>query len=593
MNSKKKLLVIVSLYILIAAVFTYPLVFKINRGIYGYSSDNFGLVWQLWWKKYAAQHHLPFSPAALVGAPQGTPFPELPGELGWAYPLIWLTFLFNETIAFNLMVFSSFPLAGLTMFGLAFYLTKRVGPSFIAGLAYMLCPFHFWQLYAHLSLGLIQWLPLFVLGMLHFEQVRQSHPTKQQLVRAAILWGLSWVLVTSFNVYYGYFTVLLAGSFYLANFLYQTLILKKNVWHLPVGWWAFLVAGVVMVVGVIPVLIPMAAEQAARGGKGQAVPRPLEDMLSLSARPWDFLLPAPDQPLLGKWSDRIYARILSLSNDYKTMSAFLPERVVFLGWLPLALGVIGVMGGMRREKYRELTWLFFFCFLVLLVVSAPPFIYFKGVKILFPSYFLFHLLPIFRVYIRLGIILQVIVCLLGALGLSWLLQTRRLVASRRGQIIIVSLAAVGVMAEFVNIPPYHFTATDNPPQSYQWLKQQPGDFVVAEYPREYDAQDAFFWQRYHQKRLFNTLGTPEYYVQALDRIGFLYSEKAPQELAKMGVKYVVWHLSDPVYNLANPVDEPRWKRFSPPELKEDRDGLKIVAKLSDAYIYEVTAGGTK
>ncbi len=591
--SKRKWLVIVSLYTLLAIVFTYPLIFKINQGIYGYSSDNFGLVWQLWWKKYAAQRHLPFSPASLVGAPQGTPFPALAGEPGWAYPLIWLTFLFNETIAFNLMVFSSFPLAGLTMFGLAFYLTKRVGPSFIAGLAYMLCPFHFWQLYAHLSLGLIQWLPLFVLGMLHFEQVRQTNSSRQSLVGAAILWGLSWVLITSFNVYYGYFTVLLAGAFYLANFLYQILILKKNIWHLPVGLWAFLVAGVVMVVGAIPVLVPMAAEQAARKEKGQAIPRPLEDVLSLSARPWDFLLPAPDQPFLGKWSDSMYTKIRSLSNDYKTMSAFLPERVVFLGWLPLALGVMGVTGGMRREKYRQLTWRFLFCFLVLLVVSAPPFIYFKGLRILFPSYFLYRLLPIFRVYIRLGIVLQVIVCLLGALGLSWLLQARWLVASRRGQIIIVGLAALIVMMEFVNIPPFHFTATDNPPQSYQWLKQQPGDFVVAEYPRAYEAQDALFWQRYHQKRLFNTLGTPDYYVKTWDEIEHLTSAEAPKVLATLGVRYVVWHFKDPVYNLFNPVDEPRWKKFSEPELEEGRESLPIVAKLSDAYIYEVRFPPTK
>jgi len=583
----KRVIGVVFFYTLISAFMTYPLVLRLNSGVYGYSGDNFGLLWHLWWQKQAVLRGVTFSPSPMVGAPFGTVISALPGEPGWSYPIIWLTNLFNETLAFNLLVFLSFPLAALTMYLLSFYVTKNTWASLVAGLIYAFCPFHFWQIYVHFGLGNIQWLPLFVLGLLHFERVRGAQPPPRLLAKAALLWGLAWGWVFLNSVYFGYFSLLLAGAYYFSKLIFR-LIFERQQGLLPrpalmrLGG-GLAVAAVVALLLALPGLWPMMREQAGKEVAGQTVARPIEHMLSMSARPWDFLLPAPDQPRLGEWSDSVYIRIRSLSNDYKTISAFLPERVVFLGWLPLLLAILGLVRGSKSDRYRSLTFIFSLSSLILLLVSAPPFVYIKGFKLLLPSYFLYQVLPMFRVYVRLGILLQLLVALLASVGLTmWLSR----LSGRRSLILAVVLGAL-VLGEFNNLPPSKVTPTTALPESYRWLSQQEGDFIVAEYPKAYDTQDALFWQRFHGKKVFNTLGEPDYY-RVWDQIEHLYYPEAPQILANLGVRYVVWHYQDPVYNGFSPVDETRWQKFLEPEVKTDLPGLAIRERLSDAYVYEVT-----
>lgn len=583
----KRLLGAVFLYAIISAILTYPLVFRLNSGIYGYSGDNFGFIWHLWWQKYVSRQNLQFSPTPMVGAPYGTPLSSLPSEAGLSYPLIWLTNIFNETVAFNLLVFLSFPLAGLAMFLLCNHLTNNHLASFLAGLIYAFCPFHFWQIYAHLSLGSIQWLPLFVWGLIYFEEVRSQPTPPRRLVKAAILFGLSWVLVTSFSLYYGYFALLFLLAFYLGKMVWLAVWARSAKLALPQRWWPFVLVFLVAVTAGLPFLYPMIKSQSGKKEAGQSMARPIEDMLSLSARPWDFVLPAPDHPLLGKWSDSVYAKIRGLTNDYKTISAFLPERVLFVGWLPLVLGVMGAIGGIRgmgEKRFRQLSFLFAFSCLLLVLFSAPPFVYVKGHKLLFPNYFFYQILPMFRVYTRLGGLIQLLVSILAGFGTVYVFE--HFGEKKTIKTALTCLFSLIILGEFVGIPPYHFTSTAEPPASYQWVAEQPGDFIIAEYPKAYDTQDAMFWQRFHRRPVFNTLGEPDYY-QVWKKIEHLYHPETPQILANLGVKYVVWHYADPIFHGFNPVDETRWRKFKEPEIKTDIDGLKLVTKLSDAYIYEV------
>jgi len=396
--------------------------------------------------------------------------------------------------------------------------------------------------------------------------------------------------VTSFSLYYGYFALLFLLAFYLAKFVWFAFLVKPRRISFAQNLWSFILVFLVATVAGLPFIYPMIKSQRGKQEAGQAMARPIEDMLSLSARPWDFVLPAPDNPLLGKWSDSVYAKIRGLTNDYKTISAFLPERVLFVGWLPLILAVIGVMGGLRREKYRQVSFLFSLCSLILILFSAPPFVYIKGHRLFFPSFFFYQILPMFRVYTRLGGLIQLLFAVLAGSGVLFLLEY--VSKSKIAKIVLSCFFCLVIIGEYLNIPPFHFTSTANLPASYQWLAKQRGDFIIAEYPKAYDTQDALFWQRFHGKKVFNTLGEPDYY-RVWQTIAHLYNPETPQILANLGVKYVVWHYEDPVYNRFNPVDETRWQKFKEPEIKTDIEGLKIVARLSDAYIYEVTAKANK
>ncbi len=117
---------------------------------------------------------------------------------------------------------------------------------------------------------------------------------------------------------------------------------------------------------------------------------------------------------------------------------------------------------------------------------------------------------------------------------------------------VLVLLTAGIIFEFIHIPPFHFTHLNRIPEVYQWLKNEPGEFIVAEYPLHSSIEgshyDYLIWQRVHQKRLFNgaRIGTREERLR-----GSLIDLKAPgtvQILGRLGVKYILHHGSPPFQN---------------------------------------------
>ena len=74
------------------------------------------------------------------------------------------------------------------------------------------------------------------------------------------------------------------------------------------------------------------------------------------------------------------------------------------------------------------------------------------------------------------------------------------------------------------------------PPAYQWISDQKGDFIIAEYPLEYFNK---FYQIKHQKKLFNNdfLDTQSWALQ--QKLRDLTQKGTVQELAKIGVRYVL------------------------------------------------------
>ncbi|MFH1896340.1 MAG: hypothetical protein ABH814_02625, partial [bacterium] len=158
----KKLTVVFLAYLAIAAIFTYPLIFKLSSSVWGNPGDNSG-----------------FLTSGFGGV-------ALEPLVSWTGQLVAL--LFGNTVAFNLLTFLSFPLAGVTCYCLVEYVGRQMTdvrrqktevkdhptsdirhPAFVAfvsGLVFSFSPYHFWQSYHHFTLGQVQWLPLFFLALL-------------------------------------------------------------------------------------------------------------------------------------------------------------------------------------------------------------------------------------------------------------------------------------------------------------------------------------------------------------------------------------------------------------------------------------------
>ncbi len=293
----------------------------------------------------------------------------------------------------------------------------------------------------------------------------------------------------------------------------------------------------------------------------------IDELLSLSSRPWDFLVPSGHHPIFGKYTDQFYGWLARVGNDFKTQSAFAWERNVYLGWVGILLSLFALKNFKKNKK-----WILVFAFLTLLMVwvSFPAFININGRRLYFPSYFLHQFAPMFRTYVRLGVVVLLCIAVLAGFGFKFLLEK---IKSRRLRLFVFMFLCFLVLFDFTNIPPFRYTEIHETPPVYQWLGKQPGDFIVAEYPQPYNMAEAMFFQQIHQKRL----------VTVTEELADIYQSETVEKLKDLGVKYVVVH-TDSIFPGDPYNGDRRFQSMSPPGAVE---GLKSVMPLPKAIIYEV------
>ena len=466
-----KSLLIFAFYFILAAIFTYPLLFKLNSITWGNPGDNSAVITKAFNSVYMEI------------------LPSYQGRL--------LSWLFNPKIAFNLLTFISFPLAGLTMYWLVGYVLcnchfdrvySRVDKSktnqvkdlstsrlrfarddvsaFFAGLVFTFSPYHFWQSYEHITLAQIQWLPLFFLALIRF--------TNKPTPKNGLLLGLAWAINFLTNLHYGYFCLLLAGAYVFsrtATFFVETrfpsLKLGTNVAssRRDVACYVSTIAKSLLPAitfsGLVVLLWHLRSKAGGVALAGSGFSRPLDEIFALSARPWDYLIPAPNHWLWGKAGQELLHNLWSIKKDYRYASPFLPERVIYIGFVPLLLalslisnvikrlykkanrqlskvacgGTRVLTGGsqLRPEKVRSGAFsnkqvlLLLLTAIAMMILSLPPFFDTSHGRLLLPNYLLAKYFPMVRVYARLGIVVNMLIALLSALGLQKLASKKLLI----------------------------------------------------------------------------------------------------------------------------------------------------------------------
>lgn len=544
------------LYIFLTIIFTYPLILKFNTSIYGYPSDAFETIWRFWWR-------------ANVGS-----LPELAEPYLLSFYGKWMTVVTNEIFAYNFLLFLSFPLSALAMYLLVFEITKHKYASFIPGLIYSFSLYRLWRGFSHLDLLQTQWLPFYVWSLLKLHRWRN---TKWCVITALIYLGM---FLT--NYYYAYFMLL-----FTAAFVFGQLVLKKIDFKLVK---CYLLVFVLIVFSTVLFVVRVSRSPLFSG----TYRRPFDDLLALSARPWDYVLPSIYHPVYGKFVEPIYQAIKNLGNDFEYMSAFPPERMIYLGWTALVLATFGFVKGLGT-RYRSVAILFGICLVLMLWTSGPAYISFDNFKIPFPSFFLYRLFPMARAYVRLGIVVLLCVSVLAGLGVKFLLER---IKNKRLLFSAYCLVPFLVLFEVLNFPPFHSTDFSKISEVYQWLKEQPGDFIIAEYPRDNDtsfncekiAEPVIrnysygkFFQRIHGKRLFES----DYLDNGIgEKLSDLTNPETSGILSSFGVKYVVVHTEE-IFELENPLDSCHGLAIMPSP-SDDVAGLKLVKEFPQAVVYEVS-----
>ena len=227
--------------------------------------------------------------------------------------------------------------------------------------------------------------------------------------------------------------------------------------------------------------------------------------------------------------------------------------MLYLGWTSLILAFIAFKGWRRLRKIgtvpfgdspylREDFYIGFFLLLAITswLFSQPPWWNIFGLKLYMPSFLMYKILPIIRAYCRFGILVMLAIAVLAGFGLMFFLERLRAQKTK----IAISVLFFGLLLfEFWNFPPFRVIDVSAVPEVYYWLKEQLGDFAVAEYPLDTNGADLMymFYQTKHEKKIINGTVPGTYANNVARSIDKLSAANTPGALKWMGVKYLLIH----------------------------------------------------
>jgi hypothetical protein len=555
-----------ALYLAFAIAVTWPLGLHPRSSIFGpVGSDLTGSIGRF--QEFVAADQVPFLPGTLSGvdAPEGlrttwaldlAAFPNIAVHWG-------LSVAFGSIAANGLLALAAFTLCALSMFLLTRWLTGHAGVALIAGLAFGFWPWVFSTSTQALGHGWV-----FVV-LLWRALVALERPT----VRNGVLIGLAAALCMLWFPYW----ILIGGVFW-ATLAVTVLLLAFARGQVRIQLRAQLCAFVVIAaVGAFLAVLAGAASP------GEVPVRPEADAYLYSARLWMYLLPHPDNPLLGDWSRPIVQdRSGGSSPDTPAYAN------IYLGWtvLLLAFAGVGSVGhALIRDRKRALHergvaagLAAAAAALVAFLFSAPPRVSILGQQIPMPEEIVVRATTAFRVTHRFALVVMLGACVLAALGLRTLLA---------GRSATVTTAVVAVLAIAVPLDLWgrqvHGARRVDYPRLYSELKWEPPG-IVAVYPLGPDSDNlAIFYRPSHGKPILNGYRTGSETHPVKGDLQALGDPGTVPQLAALGVRYVVVRrgaASQPWHPLANE----RFRGLSVIERTRDGTSFRVVANPAPAIV---------
>lgn len=538
------------LYALLGLAMTWPLARAPHRLLHG-NPDVLGNAWTLSW----FAHQLPRDPLRLFDANMFFPCTK---SLAYAESLVpqGLQAIAvralggSNVLAYNLVLFLTFPLSGLGAALLARDIGASRGASLIAGLGFAFCAYR-WDHIVHLQSLSCAWLPFFLLFL-------RRTLRSGSLATAAGLALFAWLQVLSS----GYYALLVAfaGGVVLAWELWPWAGSLGKAAGPPAGLRAAAAALLVAALAAGPVFLQHRTVM-----KRHGFTRSARETWFWSASLKSWLDPGPD-PFLP------HARWLH--------ERFEDREPLFPGTVFLGLGLAGVFQA-RRDRAAGLALLLTATGAVL--AFGPEWRAF-GLRLPAPAAAV-RLLPggdLLRTPSRFGILAILGLDLLAALVLTRLGAATAL-GTRARAAGATALAAFCVLEAWpLGLSKIARAAPPNPP-STAWLRDAPRG-AVLELPWSGPAEGALYvyWSTGHWQPLVNGFGSfdPRGHL-GLGLLGQRFpSEYTARRFRAAGVRYVVLH--------ADRIPERQRVRLLEQPLPE---GVALLAELGADHIYGIDAAG--
>lgn len=458
-------------YLLLALALTWPLVAHFSSHVPGNGADDPPLTWNLWWISHALLN--------LKTSPFDCDYLFYPLGINLAFYTYTvlnglLSIPLQATVglipASNLLLLSSFVLSGYGAFLLVCYLLKQESreaegqrsggwtccAAFVAGLLYAFTS----SKLSYAALGQwditsSQWIPFYILHLFKMA----DHPRRWRYAFMAAL----------FLLFQAYAEMIFASFLVLFTALWIAwkLVTDRHAWRIVPPLAA---TGFISALGLIPVLAAMIPDMQAEGdilmeGGGFA------DVFSADLL--GFLIPTMHHPLFGSLVERF-------SFDHTV------GQHLYLGYLALALAVIGVVWGWRRPSVRF--WLL--STLTFWLLTLGPSLRVNGHDTGLPLPFaLLAQLPFLkgnRYPSRYSVMLALSLAVLVSFGLtailSWISKKRPSAAAigRLFRPAALTVLAALLLFEHLSVP---LPLSDmRVPAVYQTIADMPGDWTLLDVP---------------------------------------------------------------------------------------------------------------
>jgi hypothetical protein len=189
-------------FVAITIVQTWPLAIRLAQVLPHDLGDPVLNTWILWWNAHAVPLTRGWWDAPMFYPARGAlAFSEtLLGLSLLASPLQWMGA--SPVVAYNVIVLLSFPLSAWTAYLLAWSLTRRTGPSLVAGVIYGFAIVRFAHL-GHIQILWSWWMPLVLLGLHRWMTARR--------VSGLVLFGVAYLGESLSNAYYFLYFSIIVG----------------------------------------------------------------------------------------------------------------------------------------------------------------------------------------------------------------------------------------------------------------------------------------------------------------------------------------------------------------------------------------------
>ncbi|MEM7029819.1 MAG: hypothetical protein AAF629_09660 [Chloroflexota bacterium] len=486
---KKHPLLALAGYTVLTIFMTWPTLIHFATGIPGDGFDGWQNYWNQWWIKEALlvrQTHFFFTDILYPPSGASLLFHTLNFFNGlWTLPL---QLNFGLAVAYNSVVFFHFILSGLGVFLLARYTLSRLLPhhnrstwwaSFMAGVIFTYSPFHMAHLLGHMQVFSLIWPPFYMLWVLRIVNQWRLQPEKPLRKTDLALAGLFLVFTTMIDWYQTLYMVLFTALILLWGWIATWLDKRPTSRVFLKPLFGLAAMGIAFGLLFAPLIAPMATE----ASQADYMRPSFEENVILSADLVAFFMPSELHPIWGE----------AVLPVYQTFTSTTSERLIFAGFVPLALAIFAVIRYRRERLVQFWAWFTFIFF----VLALGPYLHVQGeivqwgdTPLPLPYLGLYKIVPfigISRSLSRFDLMVMIGLGVLAAIGVLRL--------KTPGQILATAIVCV----EFLAIP-FPISVVDTP-DFFKTLGQDVEPYTIAALPMNWDRPSPLLYQTAHGKNL--------------------------------------------------------------------------------------------